>query len=225
MNYILLTEKKWHLPLYNKLKSINSWDKWHLINSKENFTLERIKSINPAKIFIPHWSYLIPPEIVQNFECIVFHETDLPFGRGGSPIQNLIARGHKSTKLSAIKIDTGIDTGDIYLKEDLSLSGTAEEIFIRASDVIFSSIQNIINKNIQPTPQTGEVTTFKRRSPLQSDISNLKEIEEVYDHIRMLDAEGYPHAYLEFGNFKLEFTRASLKQGDIILSDVKISRK
>ena len=46
--------------------------------------------------------------------------TDLPFGRGGSPLQNLIVRGYKSTKLTAIKVQSGIDTGDIYLKKPFS---------------------------------------------------------------------------------------------------------
>jgi len=44
--------------------------------------------------------------------------TDLPFGRGGSPLQNLIERGIKKTKISAIKVDGGIDTGDIFFKRD-----------------------------------------------------------------------------------------------------------
>ena len=43
--------------------------------------------------------------------------TDLPFGRGGSPLQNLIVRGFEETMTSAIKVTKGIDTGDIYLKE------------------------------------------------------------------------------------------------------------
>ena len=46
----------------------------------------------------------MPSEIIRNYECICFHETDLPFGRGGSPIQNLIVRGFKTTKISAIKM-------------------------------------------------------------------------------------------------------------------------
>jgi len=50
------------------------------------------------------------------------------FRKGGSPLQNLIERGIKKTKISAIKVDGGIDTGDIFFKRDLDLYGTAEEI-------------------------------------------------------------------------------------------------
>jgi len=42
--------------------------------------------------------------------------------------------------------------------------------------------------------------------------------------IRMLDAEGYPHAFVRLGNYKLEFTRASRRTGGII-ADVKITKE
>ena len=51
----------------------------------------------------------IPTEIFTSFECIVFHMTDLPYGRGGSPLQNLIVRGHKKTKVSALKVVKEVD--------------------------------------------------------------------------------------------------------------------
>lgn len=54
--------------------------------------------------------------------------TDLPYGRGGSPLQNLIKRNIENTKISAIKVVKDLDAGDIYLKRDLNLNGTADEI-------------------------------------------------------------------------------------------------
>ena len=61
--------------------------------------------------------------------------TDLPFGRGGSPLQNLIERGIYETKLSALRCCKELDGGDIYLKRPLSLWGTAEEIYLRAAEL------------------------------------------------------------------------------------------
>ena len=46
--------------------------------------------------------------------------TDLPYGRGGSPLQNLIVRGHKHTMISAIKCVKELDAGPIYLKKPLT---------------------------------------------------------------------------------------------------------
>ena len=44
---------------------------------------------------------------------------------------------------------------------------------------------------------------------------------QIYDHIRMLDGEGYPKAFLRFGPYRIEFSRASYK-GDKIIADVEI---
>ena len=149
--------------------------------------------------------------------------TDLPFGRGGSPLQNLISRGIYQTKISAIKVDGGIDTGNIYTKTELSLYGSADEILIRSSNIIFNKmIPYIINKRPIPKPQEGQVVEFKRRKIEDGDLSKINlNLNSMYDYIRMLDGEGYPNAYLKLGNLKLKFSRASLKQGKI-LADVEI---
>lgn len=196
-----------------------------VIKDKDDLNLNKLNSINPNYIFFLHWSYIIPEEIHNRFTCIVFHMTDLPYGRGGSPLQNLVIRGHKGTKISALKVKKGIDTGDIYLKKELSLYGTAEEIFLRAGNVMSLMIDEIVETNLKPVEQKGPVVKFERRRPEDSNITSLKTINEVYDYIRMLDAEGYPHAFIETEYFKFEFTRASIKADNSIIADVRIIKK
>jgi methionyl-tRNA formyltransferase len=222
--YILLSEKSWHDDLYMSLQK-DGQANWVRISSKSDFSLEKLNEINPDKIFIPHWSSIIPPEIFNQFECIVFHMTDLPYGQGGTPLQNLIVNGHEKTKISALCVNDGIDTGEIYLKESLSLYGTAEEIFIRASKIIYQMIKRIIIESPIPMQQQGNAVNFKRRKPEDSNISKLHSIEAIYDYIRMLDCEGYPNAYIEVDEFRFEFTRASLKGNNSIIADVRITKK
>ena len=184
-----------------------------------------MEKINPIKIFIPHWSYIIPNEIFEKYDCIVFHMTDLPFGRGGSPLQNLIIAGHKQTKISAIKVVKELDAGPIYLKENLDLVGSAEEIFLRGTSIVENIIIEIINKQLKPKEQKGEITHFKRRNPKQSNIFHLKKIDEIYDYIRMLDAENYPKAFIENDLFRFEFTKANFKSKKEIIANVRIIKK
>lgn len=222
---ILVTDKSWHDQLYKKLRS----DSYNLecirVKNKREFTFELCQKFRPDWIFIPHWSYLIPKEIFENFRCVVFHMTDLPYGRGGSPLQNLIVRGHEETMISAISVTDEIDAGKIYLKRSLNLNGTAEEIFIRSSKVIEELVDVIINEQPVPKMQKGDIVKFSRRKPEDGDISNLESIEDIYDFIRMLDCEGYPKAFLETDKFKLEFARSSLKADKSIIADVRISKK
>lgn len=222
--YLLVSEKSWHDDLFHQLKNQPDVD-WYRINNKNDFTFEKITSINPDKVFIPHWSYIIPKSIYETFECIVFHMTDLPYGRGGSPLQNLIVKGKTETVISAIKVDKGIDTGDVYLKRPLNLQGAASDIFIRAASVIGDMISEIINNHLVPIPQTGEVVNFKRRTPEQGNISNLTELNQVFDYIRMLDCEGYPNAFIETSDFKFEFTNAILTEDKFVSANVRITKK
>ena len=224
-NILIVSEKSWNKELVSYLQSTMPQYAFYLISQKEDFTVERIGSISPVIIFIPHWSYIIPSAIFERYECIVFHMTDLPYGRGGSPLQNLIVRGLTATKLSALRVEVGLDTGPVYLKMDLSLSGTAEEIFVRVNKLVGKMIVEIIQNNLQPVPQEGDPVVFKRRKPEQSDMSGLEKLEEIFDYIRMLDADGYPHAYIEKGEFRYEFTRASIKADGSIVADVKITKK
>lgn len=224
MNIIVATIKSWNLENFSKLKKSDKKNRWFLIDGKEKLTAEAVKKINPRYIFFPHWSWIVPENIWKNYECVVFHMTDLPYGRGGSPLQNLVLRNYKKTKISALKVDEKIDGGDIYLKRDLSLSGSAQEIYERASRIIFSQMSFIIKNTPTPKKQTGKVVVFKRRKPEQSKIPAGLSKEKLYDFIRMLDAEGYPRAFWETKNLRWEFFGAETDRGKL-LAKVKIYEK
>jgi methionyl-tRNA formyltransferase len=224
--FVVVSEKKYHVALFQNLKLIFPDFNWYLIDNKADFNISYLNEIKPKLIFIPHWSYIISKKIFNEYECIVFHMTDLPFGRGGSPLQNLISRGYKTTKISAIKVESGIDTGDVYLKKMLNLDGSATDIFNKSTLIIEEMIIEIINNNIIPVPQIGVVTEFNRRKPEESNISELEELERIYDYIRMLDCEGYPHAFIETPNVKFEFTNANFDTNkQIISANVRIIKK
>ena len=220
-NVIVATVKEWNIKNYFDLKN-RFLDQYNfiLISDKDELSAEQIKEISPKYIFFPHWSWMIPKEIYDVYECIVFHMTDLPFGRGGSPFQNLIIQEIYNTKISALKVDSGIDTGDIYLKENFNISnGSAEENFIQLSHVIFTKmIPEILEGNIEPSKQEGEGTSFQRRRPEDSDICTIKEksISKLFDFIRMLDAEGYPKANLKLDGVKFEFSEVHLKNNKLV---------
>lgn len=223
VNYILLSEKSWHKELFEQLTERKE-EAWHLISSKADFNFNTLRKIQPCKIFIPHWSYIIPAEIYESYDCIVFHMTDLPYGRGGSPLQNLIVRGKDQTKISALKAGRGIDTGDIYTKKTMQLNGTATDILLRSVPLIRKMIVDIIDDELVPNPQEGEVVEFKRRTPAESDITGIKTLNKLYDHIRMLDGEAYPNAFIENEHIKIEFFNAHKNEIEII-AHVRITEK
>jgi methionyl-tRNA formyltransferase len=223
--YIIATIKSWNIELAERFVEANPGLEVKVITDKDRLTCDAVVEFNPLCIFFPHWSWIVPAKIYKNFECVVFHMTDLPFGRGGSPLQNLIVRGIYQTRISAIRVVEQLDAGPVYLKRDLSLEGSAEQIFRRASEIVFKDMLPCMIKNKPvPVPQTGEITKFRRRTLQQSNIGNLSDNTKVYDYIRMLDAEGYPSAFLETPTLTIEFSNARL-QKDGILATARIKAK
>ena len=218
---VLASNRRWNHGMVGSLAT-RTGCQFELIADPQELTPAWLASVNPRYVFSPHWSHRIDASVYKRFECVIFHMTDLPYGRGGSPLQNLIARGISETKISALRCVEDMDAGPIYLKKPLSLYGSAEEIYLRAARVIEDMIVEILDKHPDPVPQEGKATIFKRRKPEQSNLAAVTTLEEAFDLIRMLDADGYPPAFLEIGPFKLEFTRASRKT-DQIVSDVRIT--
>ena len=220
MSIIIVSNKEWHRKYVKEIATRTNKDVIY-IDNKECITYDYLHTLQPEWVFFPHWSYIIPAEVYANMNCVIFHMTDLPFGRGGSPLQNLIARGIYETKLSALKCTAQLDAGDIYIKQPLSLWGTAEEIYLRAAELTKEMIIQIVKEKPQLHKQQGEPVVFQRRKPSEGDIGKLESLSKVFDYIRMLDADTYPPAFLDKNNLHIEFTRASLKDGHI-LADAKI---
>ena len=189
---------------------------WVTIGGSANLDVALLERLAPRYIFFPHWSWIVPASILSSFECVCFHMTDLPYGRGGSPLQNLIVRGHKDTKLSALKMTAELDAGPIYMKAGLSLDGTAQDILDRAYDLSARMICEIVADEPVPSPQAGSSETFKRRTPSDSLLPQSVELLQLYDHIRMLDADGYPRAFIAWGDMKISLDQAKLADGKLV---------
>jgi len=209
-SYVVVGSKPWNRPVFDESISRNP-GRWVFLGSRDELTVERLAELGPRYMFFLHWSWMVPSSIVDAFECVCFHMTDLPFGRGGTPLQNLIVRGHRETVMTAFRMTDELDAGPIYLKQPLSLEGSAQEIYLRATEVSADMIARIVAEEPEPLPQTGEVTTFTRRTPAESEITtDIEDPERLHDHIRMLDAEGYPPAFIRLGPFTLSFKNSVL---------------
>lgn len=212
--YVVCGCKEWTRRTFSEIQK-RLPGRWYFIGTREDLTEEKLLPLAPRSIFFLHWSWIVPGNILDRFECINFHMTDLPYGRGGSPLQNLILRGHRETKLTAHRMTREIDEGPVYLKDSLSLEGSAQEIFDRCSDIAVQMIDRIIHESPTPVPQQGEVVKFQRRSPEQSVLTDIHSLQEFYDFICMLDAEGYPRAFFTRNGFRYEFRNATLSGGSL----------
>lgn len=218
MNYAVVTNRTW---MRNAAVRGDFNDGWTLHWAPDPAFITPSRLTGARYVFFPFWSYKVPKEITDSYECVCFHMTDVPYGRGGSPLQNLILRGHTETVISALRMTDEIDAGPVYMKRPLSLDGTAREIYERAALIIADMMREIAATDPVPVPQSGEVVSFKRRLPSESRLPLDLAPREAYDFIRMLDADDYPKAFVEVGPLRIELTNACL-DGDKVTATAVI---
>ncbi len=222
-NYLVATIKPWNVAAFRQ-RTPALPGSWRMICERDDLTLELIERFAPRYVFFPHWSWPVPRDVRERADCVCFHMTDLPYGRGGSPLQNLISLGHESTVVSAIRMVEELDAGPVYCKVPLALDGRAQDIYERAAELVFDLIGEIVRTGPVPAAQSGEATTFKRRKPEASVLPETGSSRQIYDHIRMLDAETYPPAFLDHGDFRIEFSHAAL-EGDAVSARAVLRRR
>jgi methionyl-tRNA formyltransferase len=222
-HYILATTKPWNVTAFDRIRS-DLPGSWAIVTTKQDLA-DMVALLKPRYVFFPHWSHIVPKAILETTECVCFHMADVPYGRGGSPLQNLIVRGHNDTVLSALHMTSELDAGPVYDKRPLGLEGTAAEIFNRSAGIAMQMIRTIVETEPVPVPQSGRPTFFVRRTPDQSVLPETGDLENLYDHIRMLDAPGYPVAYLEHGPFQIDFFAAQQHGNDGVEARVRITRR
>ena len=214
MKIVIATSKSW-FPNFEEIGELSDLQILWLRN-REDLHLEKLIEFKPEYVFFPHWNWVIDKSIYKTFKCIVFHTAPLPYGRGGSPIQNLILEGFKTSPVNAILVGAEIDAGDILGSREVSLAGKLSEIFTRISGIVIELISDITSGKFVSVPQSGLPVVFKRRTGTDNQIPSTGiGLVDLYDRIRMLDSPEYPKAYIAQGNFVVEFFDAHLADGTL----------
>jgi methionyl-tRNA formyltransferase len=214
INYVVASSKDWFQehPKTREYSSLNIIE----IKTKNDLNLELLEKFNPRYIFFPHWNWKVDSEIFERYECVVFHTAPLPYGRGGSPIQNLILRNIEKTPVCALRMTEILDGGPIYDSIEVALDGTITEIFSKIAVCVEKLIIKICQENIEPKEQSGAVVTFNRLTYADNELKSEYSIKELYDRIRMVDGEGYKSAYINFGDYRIDITDSQIENNEIV---------
>lgn len=142
-------------------------------------------------------SRIVPPEILaRNRLNLVVHGSDLPKGRGFSPIPWQVLEGRNSIPLVLFEAREDLDSGPIYLRDTLELDGTEliDEIHRKTWRKIETMITQFLEHDgrLEAVPQAGEPTAYRRRTGKDDEIDPLKTIAEQFDQLRIVDNERYP---------------------------------
>ena len=198
---------------------------WTWVSSKEDVEWT-LSQQNFRYVFVFRWPHMLSKSVLDSSECVGFHTSNLPEGRGGSPLQNQIMDGIVSTRVNALRLTDVMDGGPVYASMPITLQGPIQDVWSTISLEAAYMIEKIVKERPDPVPQvdTGHERPYSRRRNNDLETVSRFSIEKVHKFIQMLDGDGYPGAHFDLGDYDVRLTRSSLRNGEI-LCDARIRRK
>lgn len=123
--------------------------------------LKRIRELSPDLVVVAAFGQFLPKEFIDipPMGCVNVHASILPKYRGAAPANWAILKGEKTTGVTTIFLDEGMDTGDILLTREVSIGDdeTAGELVKRlgviGADLLVETVSGLKAGGITPTPQ------------------------------------------------------------------------
>lgn len=144
-------------------------------------------------------------ELHLNKHNLVVHESDLPEGKGWSPLTWQILEEKNNIPVTLFEASENVDAGNIYAKEYIHLEGheLLDEIKHQQGLKTNKLIVDFVDRypNVEGFPQRGKSTYYPKRASKDSELEIDKNIREQFNLLRVCDNERYP-AYFEFNGNK-----------------------
>lgn len=188
--------------------------------------IDEIKSLNPDVICVVAYGKILPEEIlnIPKLGCINVHGSLLPKYRGAAPIQWAILNGDKETGVTTMYMDKGMDTGDMILKEKVTIGEdeTTGELWDRLSkiggELLVKTLEQIEDRTA-PREKQGEDYTMAPM--LNKDMAKIdwenKSAIEVKNLVRGLNP--IMGAYTFWNGKKIKFWKVDIAKGNEIIAD------
>ena len=113
--------------------------------------VEEVRSMEPDVIIVAAFGQILPKSLldIPKFGCINVHASLLPEYRGAAPIQQAILDGKKETGVTIMRMDEGLDTGDMISKRTVLISGEDTA----GAELLVETLPGILNGEAVCTPQ------------------------------------------------------------------------
>lgn len=179
--------------------------------------LRLLRQLSPDAIIVVAYGQLLPPEILElpRYGCINAHASRLPKYRGAAPIQRCIQDGETETSLCTMKMDEGLDTGDIIMRRDVVItpemtgSELSEELSRISGELVAETLVRIANGSANYSLQTycREPSYAKMITKAELELDFTMPAKRLYDFIRAMADVPCCHTFLDGKRLKVYRSR------------------
>jgi len=181
-----------------------------------------VQQLNPDLVVVVAFGMIIPKSVTDSYFCINSHASLLPSYRGASPIQASLLNGDSETGITLIRMNEGMDTGDMlhHVKTSITdkdnLGTLSERLATLAAETLVFYIQNRVLKNrVQYFPQDEAVASYcKKIEKDELQLMHSQSNEEKWHRIRAFGPK--PAAFVRSNGKRIKILEAKLEQGELI---------
>jgi methionyl-tRNA formyltransferase len=182
---------------------------------------EILKNLNPDAIVVVAYGQLLSKEMLETprLGCINVHGSILPKYRGASPIQWAIVMGEEVTGVSTMRMDEGLDTGDVIDVDEIAITGVMDasmlhdEMMERGASLIVKTLENLENGTATFSAQDDAGSSY---APLlKKDMGRIdwsKSASEIDCTIRGLNP--WPVAFTSIGGEYIKIFKAEVLENE-----------
>lgn len=208
-----------NIPVFQPLK----------IRKNEDF-LNQIKTLNPDVICVVAYGKILPQELldIPKLGCINVHGSLLPKYRGAAPIQWAVINGEKQTGITTMYMDAGMDTGDMILKEIVTIGEdeTTGQLWERLSKIgstlLVKTLEQIEAGNAPREKQTDDFTVAPMLTKEMAEIDwNIKTAQEIKNLVRGLNPIIGAFTYVQ--DKKIKLWKVQIISNNNFLENINIS--
>ncbi|MBO5178844.1 MAG: methionyl-tRNA formyltransferase [Clostridia bacterium] len=173
--------------------------------------IEILKKMKPDVIVVVAYGQILPEEIlnIPKYGCINVHGSLLPKYRGSAPIQWSIINGDKTTGITTMYMDKGMDTGDMILKEEIEISdddtfgSLYEKLKKLGGKLIIETLEKISEGMAPRTKQPDDFTLAPMIEKETCKIDWNKSAVEIRNLVRGLNPMPVAYTTLDNMNYKI----------------------
>ena len=185
------------------------------INSDES--IEKLKMINPDFLIVVAFGQILKKKVldIPKIDALNVHASLLPKYRGAAPINWAILNGEEETGVTIMKIDEGLDTGDIISSVSTPIDDADDAITVHdrlsrlGGELIVSTLVDIVNNRAKYTPQKNEISTYAPM--LYKDNGRIdwnKPSKDIFNQVRGL--KPWPSAFTYYEDKQIKIHKIKL---------------
>ena len=183
--------------------------------------VQNIKKIKPDNLIVVSYGLILPLKVIEIPSCgaINVHTSMLPRWRGAAPIHRSIINGDKTTGVSIMNIEEGLDEGSTYMQSEINIgkNDTFEVVYNNLVDVSKATLDRFFSteSHLVPTRQDHRIATYaKKIKKSEMQINFEDDVNLAHNKIRAFSPK--PGAWFLFNSKKYKIFKSELISEDQI---------